>query len=254
MPTTRRTLTVVIAARDAEAHIEECIRSAAWADEVLVVENDSQDATIECARAAGATVFSHPFTTIGGQRNAAIERASSEWILVVDHDERITPELRRAVEALLAAPISAAAYRVPRRNWFLGREIRHGGWEQDRPIRLFPRTLRYDAKRVHERVIVEGRISTVGAALLHYPYDSLDQYFAKQARYARDAARDLHARGRRVKAHTVVTRAVGRFVRMLVLKQGWRDGSHGVVLAALSAVGVVMRYARLWALQRGLDR
>lgn len=254
MPTTRRTLTVVIAARDAETHIEACIRSAAWADEVLVVENDSQDATIALARGAGATVFSHPFTTIGGQRNAAIARATGEWILVVDHDERITPELRLELEGLLSQPMSAAAYRVPRRNWFLGKEIRHGGWEQDRPIRLFPRTLRYDDKRVHERVLVEGKVGVVRAPLLHYPYDSLDQYFAKQARYARDAARDLHGRKRRVRAHTVVTRSVGRFVRMLLLKQGWRDGGHGVVLAALSAIGVVMRYARLWALQRGLDR
>ncbi len=160
-------VTVIIAARNEAGDIGDCVRSVSWAREVLVVENDSTDDTIDEARAAGATVFRHPFTTIGAQRNAAIERATQPWILVVDADERGTPALGAEVARLVTSPPAASsggprAYRAPRRNFFFGREIRHGGWERDRPVRLFEAALRYDERPVHEHVIVEGTAATCG--------------------------------------------------------------------------------------------
>ena len=149
-------MSVVIAARDEAANIEACVASVAWAREVIVVENDSSDATVELANRAGATVMSHPFSTIGAQRNAAISRATSGWILVVDADERGSPALGDEIRRVVAAPDGREAFRVPRRNFFLGREVRHGGWASDRPIRLFRATLRYNTSRVHEHVDVTG--------------------------------------------------------------------------------------------------
>lgn len=254
-------VSVVIAARNEAGDIGECVRSVAWAREVLVVENDSTDDTVREARDAGATVFSHPFTTIGAQRNAAIARATQRWILVVDADERGTPALGEEVARLVASPSAATdgadgtpalprAYRAPRRNFFFGREIRHGGWERDRPVRLFDAALRYDERPVHEHVIVDGAVGTLREPLLHTPYASLDEYMEKLVRYSRAWAEQHYARGRRAGASDLVVRPMGRVFSMLLLRSGWRDGMHGVVLASLAAVSVAAKYAQLWAMER----
>jgi len=254
-------VSVVIAARNEAGDIGECVRSVAWAREVIVVENDSTDDTVREARDAGATVFSHPFTTIGAQRNAAIARATQRWILVVDADERGTPALGEEVARLVASPSAATdgadgtpalprAYRAPRRNFFFGREIRHGGWERDRPVRLFDAALRYDERPVHEHVIVDGAVGTLREPLLHTPYASLDEYMEKLVRYSRAWAEQHYARGRRAGASDLVVRPMGRVFSMLLLRSGWRDGMHGVVLASLAAVSVAAKYAQLWAMER----
>lgn len=243
-------VTVVIAARNEADQIAECITSVSWAAEVLVVENDSTDDTVQRARDAGATVFSHPFRTIAGQRNAAIARATQEWVLVVDADERGTPPFAEAVARAVAAPGVHDAWRVRRRNFFLGREVRHGGWERDRPVRLFRRTLRYEELAVHEHVLTKGPVGELGEPLLHTPYANLDEYFEKLRRYSRSWAEQGHARGRRASVTDLLLRPPGRLFSMLVLRGGWRDGAVGVVVAVLASISVAAKYAQLWALTR----
>jgi glycosyltransferase involved in cell wall biosynthesis len=237
----------VIAARDEAANIEACVVSVSWAREVIVVENDSSDDTLELAGRAGATVMSHPFTTIGRQRNAAIERAASDWILVVDADERGSPVLGDEIARVVAAPTGREAFRVPRRNFFLGREVKHGGWASDRPVRLFRSTQRYNESRVHEHVDVGGEVGDLTAPLTHTPYASFDDYFEKLDRYSKWWAEDRYERGRRASALSVVLRPPARFVSMYLLRGGWMDGGAGAVLSALAAASVMAKYARLWA-------
>lgn len=241
-------VTAVIAAHDESANIRECIESVRWAREVVVVENDSSDDTVTLARRAGATVISPPFTTIGAARNNAIEQVSTSWVLVLDADERCTPELAAEVRDVVAGRGRLTAYRVRRRNFFLGREIRHGGWggESDHPVRLFRREHRYNASRVHEHVDVSGDTGQLRGALLHYTYTSLDQYFEKFDRYSRWWADQNYGRGRRGTAAAVFIRPPARFFRMYLLKGGFRDGAHGLILACLAAASVMAKYARLW--------
>lgn len=239
-------VTAVIAAHDEAANIEACIASLEWASEVIVVENDSIDDTIDRARAAGATVISPKFTTIGAARNHAIMRAKNAWVLVVDADERCTPELAAEISQLADNPTKYSSFRVPRRNFFLGKEIRHGGWASDRPVRFFRRELRYNASLVHEHVDVTGETGELRNALLHYTYNSLDQYFEKFNRYSRWWAEQNHARGRRASAAAVVIKPPARFVSMYLLRGGFLDGAHGLVLACLAAASVMAKYARLW--------
>lgn len=243
-------VTVVIAAHDEGDQIEACVRSVSWAAEVLVVENDSADDTVARARAAGVAVFSHPFRSIGGQRNAAIARATQPWVLVLDADERATPALGEEVARRVQSP-SADAYRVRRRNWFLGREIRHGGWDRDRPVRLFRATLRYDERPVHEHVLTTAEPGVLDESLLHHPYATLGEYFEKLGRYSSDWATQHHARGRRASALTLVARPPARFLSTFFWRGGWRDGGHGIVIALLAAVSVASKYAHLWALDHG---
>jgi glycosyltransferase involved in cell wall biosynthesis len=255
-------VTVVIAARNAAAHIGACVASVAgWADEVLVVENDSTDDTVLLASVEGATVFSHPFATIGGQRNAAIERARNGWILVLDADERCTAPLADEVAGIVsgagvaghaerAAATAPEAWRVRRRNFFLGREIRHGGWERDRPVRLFRRHLRYDPRPVHEHVVIAGTAGELAAPMLHYTYSSLDEYFEKFGRYSAWWAQQSFERGRRASVAAVLLKPPARFVSMYVLRLGFLDGAHGLVLAVLASMSVAAKYARLWGLGR----
>ena len=240
-------VTAVIAAHDESANIEACIASVDWAREVIVVENDSSDDTVDRARAAGATVISPGFTTIGAARNNAIARAKTGWIFVLDADERCTAELADEIGRVVAHPGAETAFRVPRRNFFLGREIRHGGWGSDKPIRLFKRDLRYNANMVHEHVdVTDGSIGEVRNKLAHYTYTSLDQYFEKFDRYSRWWADQNFAKGRRGSAVAIFFKPKARFVSMYLLKGGFLDGAHGLVLARLAAASVMAKYARLW--------
>ena len=240
-------VTAVIAAHDESANIEACIASVEWAREVIVVENDSSDDTIDRARSAGATVISPKFTAIGAARNHGIARAKSPWILVLDADERCTPELAAEIREVVSKPGERSAFRVPRRNYFLGKEIRHGGWGSDKPVRLFKRELRYNANLVHEHVdVTKGSVGEVKNALLHYTYTSLDQYFEKFDRYSRWWAEQNFAKGRRTGASAVLFKPPARFVGMFVIKGGFLDGARGLVLASLAAASVMAKYARLW--------
>jgi glycosyltransferase involved in cell wall biosynthesis len=239
-------VSVVIAARNEAANIGACIESVSWAREILVVEDASTDDTERIARAAGATVLSKAFVTIGLQRNAAISRASCAWILAVDADERGSPELGEEIARVIAAA-ECEGYRVPRRNIFLGREVRHGGWERDRPVRLFRSRYRYDSRRVHEHVEVTGRIGELSSSLTHEPYASLDSWLEKVGRYSGWWAEDCFEQGKRSGVLSVVFRPPVRFVTMYLARRGFMDGSRGAILAGMAAVSVFAKYARLWA-------
>ena len=243
-------VTAVIAAHNEAAQIEACIASVDWASHVMVVENDSIDDTVDRARGAGATVISPKFTTIGAQRNHAIDRVATPWVFVLDADERCTPELAAEITRVVATPGNHGGFRVRRRNFFLGKEIRHGGWGSDRPIRLFKKELRYNANLVHEHVDVTGEVGALENALLHYTYTSLDQYFEKFNRYSRWWAEQNRARGRRCSAAAVVFKPPARFISMYLLKGGFLDGAPGIVVACLAAASVMAKYARLWELSR----
>ena len=254
MPIEPRTVgvSVVIAARNEAANIVPCIDSVRWAREIIVVENDSTDRTPDLAMQAGAEVSRNPFVTIGSQRNAAIERASSEWILVVDADERGSADLGREIAGVVdgASNNGPTAFRIPRRNFFLGREVRHGGWNRDKPVRLFRSNLRYSASRVHEHVETSGSVGELASSLLHAPYATIDQYFEKLDRYSSWWAQDRFEKGRTVSAGTVVVRPPLRFFSMYVLRGGFMDGAPGAVLACMAATSVMAKYARLWAMGR----
>ncbi len=241
-------VTAVIAAHDESANIEACIATLDWAKEVIVVENDSSDDTVTRARSAGATVMSPSFTTIGAAFNNGIERARTVWIFIIAADERCTPELAEEIREVLADRPRYTAFRVRRRNFFLGKEIRHGGWGNDRSVRLFRREMRFNASQVHEHVDVVGEIGELNRAFLHYTYPTLDHYFEKFNRYSKAWAEQNYAKGRRCGAAPIFFKPPAKFITMYFSKGGFLDGARGLVIASLAAASVTAKYARLWAL------
>lgn len=245
------TLSVIIITKDEEAHIAACLDSVAFADEIIVVDSGSQDRTCEIARQKGALVIETPdWPGFGPQKNRALDHATQEWVLSIDADERVTPELAQAIQRAVAQP-QAQAYQIARLSNFCGRWIRHSGWWPDHVLRLFKRgTARFTDAAVHERVQAQGQVATLEGHFLHYPYADMEAHIAKVNRYSSDAARMMHAKGRRASVPGAVGHALWTFIRIYVVRRGFLDGREGFILAATASAGSFFRYAKLYFLGR----
>jgi glycosyltransferase involved in cell wall biosynthesis len=245
-------LTVVIPTLNEASNIAACVASAGIAGEVLVADAGSQDETVSAARAAGATVLERTGPTIAAQRNAAIATARHPWIFALDADERITPELAAELATVLSAP-AHAAYRVRRRNFYLGVEQTRGGWSRDWVVRLFGKDRRYVERRVHEGLESVADVGDLENTLLHHPYRSLRHHIDKLHRYAEWGAADLWDQGERATWADLSLRPVGRFVKAYFLAGGVLDGRGGLVQAGLGAYAAFLKYAHLWAKEQHED-
>ena len=241
-------VTIVIPVRNEGLQIQECVRHLDWAEEVIVADGGSTDDTVALAREAGARVLEQAGPTIAAQRNAAIAAARHPWVFALDADERFTPELRSELERVIAAP-THAAYRVRRRNFYLGREVTRGHWGRDWVARLFSRERRYVERRVHESLEAIENPGTLEGTLLHHPYRDLAHHMEKLELYARWGAQDLYDRGVRATAWDLSFRPAWRFVKAYLLNGAVLDGRFGLVTSVLGAYSGFLKYAHLWELE-----
>lgn len=248
----RHPVTVVIPTLNETAQIAECVRHVSWAEQVIVADGGSRDGTPDAARAAGATVITGAFTSIAAQRNAAIAAARHPWIFALDADERVPTALADEIGATVTAA-RFDAYRVRRRNVYLGREIRRAGWGSDWVFRLFRRERRFVERRVHEALERVAEFGSLTATLDHVPYRDLGHHLRKVDHYAELAAMDLHERGRRAGMSDLLVRPPVRFLRMYLAQGGVVEGWRGAVLCGFAAWGVFLKYARLWERERRSD-
>jgi glycosyltransferase involved in cell wall biosynthesis len=247
----RLPLTIVIPTLNEGAQIGAAVADLSWADEVLVVDGGSTDNTTTAAQASGADVLVVRNQTIAAQRNAGIEAARNQWVLALDADERVSPQLRVELGQVVAGrnPTNAA-YRMKFRNHYLGRELRHGPWGRDWHVRLFTRERRYVCDRVHEHLETIDDVGTLTGPIIHHPYRDLSHHVTKILTYARWGADDLYARGRRAGVWEMAARPAWRFTRDYIVFSGWRDGAVGFVAAGLSAFASFLKYAFLFAKSR----
>ncbi len=239
------TVTAIILTKDEVEHIVDCVAAVQeWVEEVVVFDSHLCDEVCQLAAAAGATVHRRPFDNFAAQRQAALARVDATWVLFVDADERVTPALGAEIERVIGADRGAAdaaeavnGYWIPRRNFIVGHEMRHGGYYPDHQLRLLRRTsAHYDLGReVHEVVDVAGAAGYLQAPLLHYNYASWQQFHAKQRVYAAYEARVLAGRGIRPRPHNFLLQPLREFYRRYVTLQGWKDGVAGLWLALLLA-------------------
>ncbi len=241
-----RPVSACLITRDPGPVLETCLQSLSFADEIVVLDHGSGDDTLALCERFGARILTAPWEGFGPAKRRVVAAARNRWVLSVDADEEVTPELAAAIAALPDDP-PHPAYAVNRLSRFLGRWIRHGGWHPEWIVRLFDRERAgFDDRRVHESVVVRGSTGRLDGLLLHRTYDSLDQWLTKQDRYARLAAEEAVAAGRRVHAWDGPLHAWHAFWRAWLWQRGFLDGPHGLLLSSLRAWSVLWKYARIW--------
>jgi glycosyltransferase involved in cell wall biosynthesis len=244
----RARLSVVVIAQNEEARIRACLESAAWADELIVVDGESSDKTATIARELTDHVVVRPWPGFAAQKNFGLEQAHGDWILSLDADELISAPLREEIVAILAGAPEHAGYAIPRRNVVWGRWLRHGGLYPDWQLRLLRRGRgRFGDRRVHESVIVDGSVGRLTGHLEHRSYRDVADFLERADRYATLAAEEWLASGRRSRPLLdLVGRPIGRFLGMYVVRAGFLDGWRGFLLAVLYGYYVLMRSAKVW--------
>jgi glycosyltransferase involved in cell wall biosynthesis len=245
MPVTRQPLSVAIITLNAVAQLEACLQSVRFADEIIVVDSGSSDGTQALAERHGSTVIQQDWLGFGLQKQFAVEQARHDWVLCLDADERVTPELQAAIENALKGP-STAAFRFPRKNRFLGRYLKHGEGYPDWSLRLFDRRqARWSADAVHEKVETQYSIGELHGDLLHDSAESLAAYLTKQNRYTTLAADMAFAAGKRAGFARIAFSPLVRFIKFYFVRQGFRDGLPGLIHIVIGCFNSFMKYSKM---------
>ncbi|MGH6639337.1 MAG: glycosyltransferase family 2 protein [Polaromonas sp.] len=244
-------LSVTVITQNEAHNIEACLRSVLFADQLVVLDSGSTDATLQIARSMGAEVSTSPdWQGFGIQKNRALALADSDWVLSLDADERVTPELQAEIRATLAAP-AFDVYSFPRLSSYCGQYMRHSGWYPDRVTRLFRRdAARFSDDLVHEKIITSGQVGLLRSPLLHESFRSLEAVLDKANRYSSAGAQSLLDKGKTASVGKALGHGLWAFIRTYFLRLGFLDGRMGLVLAISNAEGTYYRYLKLWLLRR----
>jgi len=241
-------LSAVLIVKNEETNLPRCLSALAWANEIVLVDTGSTDGTVRVAESLGCRVLHSEWLGFGRVKQFAVSQAAHDGVLVIDADEEVSDELCRAILALPDAP-PYYAYRIRRRSFYLGRLIRYSGWQSDHTLRLFNRAkAAFNDKPVHESVQTTHPIGGIEAPLWHYTYPTLRSHLQKMDFYTSISAKALHEKGKRAGIGRAVLLGTGKFCKMYIVKQGFRDGREGLVLALMSSFGVFLKYIKLWEL------
>ena len=239
-------LSVTIISLNEEKNLRRCLESVAFADEIIVVDSGSKDQTLPIAREFTDKVFQEPWQGFARQKNLAQDKAHGPWILNVDADERVTPELKEEILSVIQKESPYKGFKIPRKNFFCGQWIRHGGWYPNYQLRLYLKVAGTFAPReVHEQVVVKGRVETLKTHLEHFTYDSISDYLKRMDRYSELSAQQYLLEGKKVSWAEILFRTKFTFFKMWVLQRGFLDGSNGLILAVLYSYYTFVKYAKL---------
>jgi len=236
-----------------EDHIEACLESLSFCDEVVVVDSHSQDRTVELAKSHGAKVIERDWPGYREQKTFGLRQVQHDWVLNVDADERVSPELRQSIQTVLAAEPASdiAGFYVNRVVFHLGRWWRRGGWYPEYRLRLLRRSkVQWGGTDPHEKPIPHGRTERLAGELEHYSYRDLEDQFTRLQRFSSIAASEEFKRGRRVGVFAILFKPLFRFFKFYVIKQGFREGVAGLVVAISEGYYTFMKYSNLWDLYR----
>ncbi len=249
----RPTVSAVVITYNEEKNIRSCLESLQWVDEIIVVDSESRDATVDIAHAFTDRIFIRPWPGFPAQRNFGISQATGEWILILDADERVSPEAKEEISDWLSGPEAArcAAAQVPRRNFFFGKWLRFGGAYPDLQWRLFRRgKIRYDEQSL-DTPLIDGPCARLSSPFDHYTGERIADRIRKIYRETDHKARERLTRKRRVYWYDLLFRPAAAFFKTYILRQGFRDGIEGYLYGALIGFYTFVRYVKLWDLTRG---
>lgn len=244
-------LSAIVITYNEENNIKDCLETIKWADEIIVVDSNSSDKTVEIAKQFTKNILNTENNSFSFKRNMALDAAKSEWILWIDADERVTDSLKEEIKNIInGAKPEFNAYKISRKSFFINKFIKHCGWFPDYGLRLFRKSanIRFDDARVHEKVVYEGKTGRLKSPLLHYTDLTFEHYINKMNSYTTSSAMDLFDSGRKASLTDIIFRPFFTFIKMYFLKLGVLDGYTGLVLCTLSCVHVFVKYSKLYFL------
>ncbi len=234
-----------------EKNIKRCIESLDFVDEIVVVDSLSSDNTSTIAKELGAKVIEQKFLGHIDQKQLAVENAKHDWILSLDADEEVSPELKASIVELIKKPLEYDAYEMKRVSFHLGRWIRHGGWYPDKKIRLFNRQKAYwGGYNPHDKVIVNGKVGMLDGDLKHYVFTDLRHNIDTNNSYSSIMAEDLYKKGKKFSYLKLFFKPVGKFLEVYIYKRGFLDGTAGFIIAVGASYSMFLKFAKLWELER----
>ena len=250
-PGNRIRLSATVICKDEAEKIRGCLESVRFCDEVVVVDSGSTDGTLEICRELADVVVETDWPGHVAQKNRAVDLATGDWILPLDADERVTPELAGEVRAVLAAGPSVDGYRINRHVHYLGRWIDHSGWYPEPRVRLFRRDKgRWGGTDPHDEVRVDGAVGDMRGEIVHFTYDDLEDHVRTLNRFSSILAGEHSRQGRRFSWLALLARPPLEFLKKYVFKRGFLDGAPGFYVSSLSAVYVFLKLAKLWEEER----
>jgi glycosyltransferase involved in cell wall biosynthesis len=241
-------ISVIIITKDEESQIEECLKSVSWADEIIIVDSESTDKTIAIAKNYTDKIFTRKWSGFAPQKEYALSLAKNGWVLSLDADERITPELK---EEILHFDLNAYdGYIIPRENYFLHKHITTCGWEKDSQLRLFKKDKTSITDRlVHEGFVVNGKTGTLRESMIHYTYNSIEKAIEKINHYSSLQALEVYKTKRKVTGFTILSHGVAAFYKSFFALKGFKDGVHGFCIAFIDSLTTFLTYMNIWELQ-----
>jgi glycosyltransferase involved in cell wall biosynthesis len=249
----RQRCSVTVITFNEESNLRACLESVSWADEIIIVDSNSTDATLDIAREFTSAVYVNPWPGWKRQKNFAIGQATHDWIFSIDADERVTPELAKEIERILENP-RQTGYAFPRKNYFLGKWMRHGGWHPDSVLRLFRKDCgEFGGTDPHDRVILKtGKAELIPLPLTHFTYKSFRHYISKQFPYADATAREIVGRkGKRFPGPLgIFFKPAWKFLEIYLVKRGFLDGTHGLIAALGATYTTYLKQTRIWELRK----
>ncbi len=235
-----------------EAHnIKALLETVTWADEIILVDSFSTDNTLEIAKAFPIKVLQRAYQYPAEQKNWAIPQAANDWILILDADERVTPELKAEIQSVLSGTPDKVGYWIGRKNFFMGKEVRYSGWQSDKVIRLIHKAhCKYEDKLVHEEITADGPIGMLEHRMTHNTYREITHFLEKVDRYAGWSAQDYNEKTGRITLYHLLIKPIFRFIKHYVFKLGFLDGRVGLIISSIMAWSVFLRYVKMMELRK----
>jgi glycosyltransferase involved in cell wall biosynthesis len=241
------TISAAVITLNEEDRLPACLASARiFAQDIVVVDSGSTDKTLEIAQEYGARIFKKDWHGFGAQKQFAIEQCQGQWIIILDADERVPPETAAEITQICQAPAASEAYSISRKNYFMGRWLKHAGWWPDRTIRLFRKGCgRMPEQQVHESLEIKGRVEYLQNPIIHHPFRNLQHMMDKMNQYSSAGARELYNSGHKSSILKAYSRAAWAILYNYFLRGGFLDGGPGLVIAVSDAANIFFKYAKL---------
>lgn len=240
-------LSAVIITKNEEKNIERCLNSLKWVDEIVVVDSGSQDRTLEICRRFGCKILETEWLGFGPTKQLAVNAATHNWVLSIDADEEVTPELQTEIKTILQQSQPLNGYRIRWLSYYIKKWVRYSGWNKQYKLKLFNRQYgHFNDSLIHEKVLLEGPIGKLNHALKHHTYPDLTTFTRKMDSYAEMGARMLYDQGKKGSLWSAYIHAMAMFVKMYFLQWGFLDGQVGLILASNYAFAVYYKYLKLW--------